>query len=609
MDIDRFRARPWVAIVSSLGFAAAVSAWQPAHAFNVYTVGGDASCGFAFIQDAIDAAAANPGEDYVFIASNRTYGDQHLVVQDQDVDIIGGFSDCSDFDPGTDQTTIGGTSGHSVFEIEGTSHVYLSNLVITGAVMDASHSGGGIYFGGQGALTLNLSWVFLNQAGYGGGIDVSPSGPTTLTLLGSVVSANTALVSGGGIRVEGPTTLTATHSSSQYDNYISQNAALGNDPAGGFGGGIEVLEPAVANFSSVLALNTAPYGGGIAAIATDQGPTTVNVYTTDANSPVSVYGNKASTWGGGIYVEPYADNSNNAVVCMNDAALDANVASNGSAMFMWADGDFGSIAYLNTPVGCTPPPDAVACAPGTACNEIDDNLTQLDDGTPTDGAAIFVMNDSAFAASRFSARRNNGGTLIEFSSSANNTDSGNYVHLHNCLLAGNIAGDHLISGDGNGGGSQIVVDTCTITDNQMSSAGMAVINADVNFIEVTNSIIAQPGRETLQFQGPSGDRTTYYDLTNSDVSLGGGEGIVVGTPTFVDAANGDYHLQRTSMGVDMAPGLDGLDLDGNPRTVDLLDIPNGWGVMDVGAYEIQAQVKSSCSVGDTIFCDGFDGEL
>ena len=266
-----------------------------ASAYSIYTVGGDAACNFAFIQDAIDAAAANPGEDYVWIASNRTYEDQHLVVTDQDVDIEGGFTDCSDFDPELDQTTIGGTSGHSVFEIEGTSHVYLGNLIITGAVMDASHSGGGIYFGGQGSLALNIDWVFANQAGYGGGIDVSPSGPTTVTLTASTVSANTALVSGGGIRIEGPTTLIVTHSPSQYDNYVSQNAALGQSDDSGFGGGIEVLGPAVANFSSVLALNAAPNGGGIAAIATENGPATVYVYTTDPNSPVSVYGNHATS--------------------------------------------------------------------------------------------------------------------------------------------------------------------------------------------------------------------------------------------------------------------------------------------------------------------------
>ena len=84
---------------------------------------------------------------------------------------------------------------------------------------------------------------------------------------------------------------------------------------------------------------------------------------------------------------------------------------------------------------------------------------------------------------------------------------------------------------------------------------------------------------------------------------------VDGAPQFVDAANGDYHQALTSPGVDFAPANDGVDLDGNPRTLDLTDVVNQWGPLDVGAYEIQAGKIIGCSVADTIFCDGFDGEL
>jgi len=609
MDRNTFQS-PLAAIASWLGFAAAVCAAPSASAFNVYTVGGDASCGYAFIQDAIDAAHDNPGEDYIFIASNRTYADQHLVITDQDVDIEGGFTDCSDFDPGVDQTTIGGTSGHSVFEIEGTSHVLLGNMIITGAVMDADHSGGGIYFGGQGALQLNIAWVFANQAGYGGGIDVSPSGPTTLTLTSSVVSGNTALASGGGIRIEGPTTLIATHSPSQYDNYISQNAALGQVDATGYGGGIEVLGPAVANFSSVMALNSAVFGGGIAELYSDNGAPTVNVYTTDANSPASIYGNHASGVGGGIFIESAGNTG--ATLCMADMALDANVAAGYAAAIYQTsyDGELGPSVFLNRPDLCTLPADAVACAPGTACNEINDNVTQLDDGTPVAGDTILISFDSTFSANRFSARRNRGGQLITFNATSDHTGGdSNYVHLHNCLLADNVSDPNLIKGINNGAGSQIIVDTCTLTHNDLGSTGQAVINADVNFIELTNSIVDQPGLEPMQFRGPSGDLTSRYVLTNSAVSLGSGDGIVVGAPTYVNAGGGDYHLAPTSMGIDMAPALDGADLDGNPRTVDQLGIPDQWGPMDVGAYEIQSQIQFGCAVADTIFCYGFDGEL
>ncbi len=437
MDKTRFHGRPLIAVASWLGIAAAALAAPSAFAFNVYTVGGDGACGYAFIQDAIDAAAANPGEDYVFIASNREYGDQHLVVTDQDIDIVGGFPDCTQLgDPGLLQTTIGGTSGHSVFEIEGSSHVYLSNLVITGAVMDDSHHGGGIYFGGEGGLTVRFSWVFLNQAGYGGGIAVNPSGPTTLSLIGSTVSANTALDTGGGIQIEGPTTLNFAMEAGNT-NYIAQNAALGNL---GDGGGIKVIGPAVANLASaVVDLNTAASGAGISAIATSQGPAYVNLYTSDPNVPVTLYGNVAQQDGGGVFL--LSNGSNLAKLCAFDFAIDANTATFGGAIMAATDGNGdGSIAFLNSD-GCDRPVDSVACTPGAACNELNDNVSSTTEGTGT----IHVASAGALSASRFAMRRNTALSLIRFDADAEPSNGGgDYVHLHDCLLVDNTIAGNLL---------------------------------------------------------------------------------------------------------------------------------------------------------------------
>ena len=573
---------------------------QFAFAFNVYTVGGDASCGYAFIQDAIDAAAANPGEDYVFIASNRIYESQHLVVTNDDVDIVGGFPDCTQLgDPGLLQTTIGGTSGHSVFEIEGTSHVYLSNLVITGAVMDESHHGGGIYFGGTGGLELRYSWVFNNQAGYGGGIAVNPSGPTTLTLLASTVSANTALVTGGGIQIEGQTTLNA-YALGGDAVYIAQNAAQGNL---GDGGGIKVLGPAVANIAStVIDLNSAASGGGISAIATSQGPAYVNLYTTNPGIPITLYGNTVSQDGGGIFL--LSRGTNLAKLCAFDFAIDANSAIYGGAIMAATDDSAnGSIAFLNSD-GCDRPTDAVACAPGAACNEIDDNISSTSDPTGT----IHVASAGALSASRFAMRRNQGRGLIRFDAdSAPSNGGGDYVHLHDCLLADNTLSGNLLFAFGAAAQTQVIVDTCTVTNNSMPDNAYVLV-ADTNFAEVTNSIVYQPLQPSLVFTGPAGDLTARYILTNDTIPFTGHDGIIDGAPLFVDAANGDYHQARNSPGVDFAPANDGVDLDGNPRTVDLIDVPDQWGPLDVGAYEIQTQEKFTCSVADTIFCNGFDAQ-
>ena len=576
------------ALAACFGGLVAFSIAPNANAFAVYTVGGDATCQFAFVQDAIDAAAGNPGEDYVFIASNRVYEDQHLVVSNQDVDIVGGFTDCSDFDPGTDQTVIGGTSGHSVLEIEGTSHVLLSNLELTGAVMDDSHSGGGIYFGGEGGLTLQTSWIFQNQAGYGGGIDVSPTGPTTLTLLGSVVSSNTALVSGGGIRIEGNTTLIVEHSAdgAQFD-FVTNNHALGQGNIG-FGGGIEVLGPAVANVAAVVAQNDAPYGAGIAGLATEHGGVRVNVYATNAGSPGAIYENTASSTGGGVFLKPYADMGTNATLCARNFSIHSNTAINGAAIYADLDGDKGSGVLFNS--ACDGPPQGVACSAGTSCNTIHDN-------NALEGSTILVQSKGFFAGDRFEMRHNAAASVI-----GEITDAPTQVLLSNCLLAGNDVSGPLIDAYTPGDlhiSSELAVDGCTFVADAIGAS--VVVHAQVSQFVLHDSIVDEPGRQTVD--GLVFMPDVAYVLSNDVNTLPPIEGVALGEPTFVDAPSGDYHLQPTSLGVDFAPtGLTPLDLDGQARTVDLSAAGNLWGPMDLGAYEIQ----DGGIVNDPIFGNGFD---
>ncbi|MEP7041997.1 MAG: hypothetical protein ABI843_02975 [Dokdonella sp.] len=587
-----------------IGASGAFALDTPDGGFIVYKVGGSADCPYHTIQDAVDAAAQHPGVDLVWIAMDQSYDGQHVVITDQDLNIQGGFSDCEDIDPALDQTVISGTSGHSVFEIEGNSNVYMTNMQITGANLDGDHRGGGIYFGGSGSLDLYAVWVHDNQAAYGGGIDMNPSGPAVLTLQATTVSSNTALIAGGGVRVEGQTVFNTPHAAGEYNIYITHNHALGEGGIG-YGGGVEVLGPAVAYISADVELNDAPYGGGIAALATGQGSAFVNVFTTDADSPVLVNSNSAGNTGGGIFLKPYADGATTAKLCAQDFEVDDNSALNGSALYADEDNQQGSIAFINSDGGCDAPPGAVRCAPGVTCNEISDNFTEVNSGS-----TVLIQSGGAFSASRFSARRNSGEELIGFITDTDAVDGGDYVHLHDCLLVDNTVLADVIGAGGNvgpGAGTQLIVDTCTIAGNHYlppTFFGNASVAAGVNFLEITNSIIYDAeAMQPLLFSGaPAADLTTRYVLTTDISAFVGGTGIVDLAPQFVDPANGDYHLMRTSPGVDFAPDVDGVDLDGNPRTIDLADIGNVFGAEDVGAYEIQTQQAPP----DEIFQSGFD---
>lgn len=612
--------RPALALLRLAVFVLSAVAMTDAAAFGLYTVGSDAACSFSDLQQAIDAAT-DPEGNSILIAQDLEYDDTHIRIIDQDVNLLGGLAQC---DSSTYQglTTLNGTSDHSVIEIEGVSHVYVANLWLTGASMDESHQGGGIYFGGQGTLELANALVSQNTTGYGGGVDMSPSGPSTLTIdSDTVISENTALLSGGGVRVEGQTRLFIM----QPHTLIGFNTALG-----GYGGGVQVIGPAQADIGSsgygglgVIYSNTATYGGGLAINDSDNNEIAVaRIFTTDPANPVKIEQNIATATGGGVYLRPHSDFGfspyNRAVFCAYDFLIDGNSAVEGAAIYGDVD-VYGSLVALNTSPDLSsgfdehlcdaPEPPAalgaVHCAPGVACNLLENNVAQQEDGTPTDGAAILIQSEGAMYADRFEMRHNTGGHVVRFVDDESDQDA--RVEMRDCLFVDNATTSDLINAGPDGstaGGTALVVSRCTIANNAIGTP--YVIHSAANFFELSNSIIDQIGLDAVDYAGPAGDMTAHDVLGNDVGTLAGGSDLVDGTPTYVDAANGDYHLARSSLGVDFAPADGEVDLDGNPRTVDLIDVANLFGPMDVGAYEIQTQV-ATCATSDTLFCDGFDG--
>ncbi|HJT98402.1 MAG TPA: hypothetical protein VJ696_08815 [Rhodanobacteraceae bacterium] len=611
-------------VASSLSLPGVAS---PASAgVGVYFVGADAACPFHTIQDAVDAAAAHPGADFVWLAMNQSYSGEHVRISDTERLVVeGGFVDCLDNDVGTDLTVVSGAGndGGAVFEIHGSasSDIYFKNVFITGADRDGDANGGGIDFYGAGKLTLEESSVSINSSGYGGGINVNGSeGPAELDLMHDVlVINNTAQTSGGGIRIDGDTRMFALAPRTLIEL---------NHADGGYGGGLQVIGPARADIGSpgygglgVIASNQAAYGGGIAINDSENNDSAhVRLFATDPSTPVKIEQNVATATGGGVYLKPHSNfgfsPNNRAVLCAYDFLIDDNTAVEGAAIY--ADTDvYGSTVALNTSPAVTsldthdcdlPEPPAalgaVPCAQGIACNRIEGNAAEHLDGTPTDGSAILIQSEGALYADRFDMRGNTGGHAIRFVDDA--SDAMARVEMRDCLIATNVASAELIHAGPDGstsGGTALVISRCTIANNAIGTP--YVIHSAANFFEISNSIVDQIGLDIVDYAGPAGDMTAH-DVLGTDVgTLAGGTDLVDGAPSYVDAASGDYHLERTSLGVDFAPADGSVDRDGNPRAIDLIDIGNMFGPMDVGAYEIQTQI-TSCAVADTVFCDGFD---
>ncbi len=591
-----------------LALAACLASPRHAQAFNVYKVGGDADCPYTSIQDAVDAAAANPGADYVWLAMNRSYTGEHVVVNnDTDgVIIVGGLTDCDDIDVDTRTTTVSGAGngGSAVFTIRGNTSVLLQNLFITGASRNGDANGGGVDFDGSGFLGLRLSSVSQNATGYGGGVNAKGDGGHVDVVLedNTLILNNTAYTSGGGIRVEGDTRLYVL----QPQTLIAFNSALG-----GYGGGIEVLGPARADIGSpgynglgVIYFNDALYGGGISLNEdTIEEGGVVRVFTVDANHPTQVSSNSASATGGAIYIGGANGNDRHNFLCLFDFRIDDNLAQEGAAIYSERNGTIAiNAAALGNPDQCTlpePPQDlgAVACAPGTACNELNLNTAEDSGGNPTTGSTILLQSNAFLTANRFGARNNGGAHVLR--EVADDSDSG--AVLSNCLIADNALTQEAVAmTDGDDAIGQLNISSCTIAGNTIGS--QHVIAARHAFWLV-DSIVDQIGHPTVSFSGNVFN--VDYVLSNDTSTLPMKVGIVLGEPDFLDAAHGDYHLMPTSAGVDFAPAAGGLDLDGAPRTVNL-PIGDAFGPLDLGAYEIQLGSVVGCANVDTIFCDGFE---
>jgi predicted outer membrane repeat protein len=585
---------------------------SPAFAFNVYKVDPfcpDASV-YGTIQDAVNAAALHAGADYVWISDNTDingYKNQHIVVNDpDDVIIEGGFFDCTDFDPGTDQTSVSGAGndGGPVFDIIGTGHtVYLGNLIISGAQRGSGQSGGGINFTGHGELDIAQSFVFLNWADYGAGINVTASGGQAVVKLlhDTTVYLNTAAVSGGGIRLEGDARLLV----------LDPKVAINGNTAAQYGGGIEILGPARADVGapdggfggSVIAANHAANGGGVAVLDNGNGEAVLRTFAHDGTHPTTFNQNTADVDGGAIYLTGLAD------ACLFGARFTDNVAEDGAALYMTfyiADGSGdhnqnGGI-YINDSgpnrLGAECGPESIAQLGGikicTAeeCSAFSGQATKHADKTPSAGAVIYLYLES-LVASRF---------RIQDSTAAQVIYDGAAAILSTCLITDNAVSGGLIGSGADYSGYELQVRRCTIANNAIGGNHVIELGKS-SYIALDYDIFDQPNKATAS--PPAGGATFEVSYTIAADSVGlptsTNPSVIQGQPQFRDVANRDYHQLATSLGIDFAASSAESDLDGAPGNVDLPRIANRFGPTDLGAYERQYL----CGM-DTIFCSGFE---
>jgi len=576
----------------------------------IFTVGTGAGCTHGTIQSALNAAAAAPGADTVRLTRSLTYEPEANTVNDsQNLNLVGGFATCTQAATDNIKTVVSGAGGAAATVLKvfaGTGVVIkLRHLDITLGDASGNVGGGGIYFQGDGVLEIIETSITNNTAGSGGGIYALATGTNAELIISdsTIISGNTARDNGGGVSIAGPLEMTMTAPNS----IIAFNEALGQTGGTGYGGGLQVAGPAIAYIGTsgiggqgAIYGNTAIDGGGISIISgtSDGSDALVHLFTTNPSQPVGIIGNYASDTGGGVYLQGYAGflSEMDGRLCAWDFRIEDNAARDGSAIYQNSD-TFDGIAHgtgdvhLNDPT-CTRA-GAVRCASGTICNTISSNDAVTTSGQPSDGATLRLLASAAITAYRFEMRGNRARDAIH-----KNGFNG-HVDIEDCLLANNEVTRQLIRWEGESTGH---IRDCTLAGNTIGSTDVL---HNEEYLTMYNSIIDQPGHLTLAYSGSY--LQVGYVLASDITTLPSDPSIISGDPSFVDAANGDYHLAMFSLATDFAPPVvgDDRDLDNNPRDQDLFGVPNLFGVRDLGAYERQIGA-SDCGTADTIFCNGFN---
>jgi hypothetical protein len=588
MKINRIRA---------IALAAVTAATLPAQAAN-FLVGSGPGCQFGAIQAAVNAAAANPGADTVRIANAGSYFAEAVTIGAQDLTIDGAYAACADATPSGSNASISGQGGAAapVFSITGTGIRRIQNLAIVRGDNIAGE-GGGINFDGAGELILSNVGMSFNTAGFGGAINFrGAGGNAVLSLLSdTVLQLNEAIAGGGGgIRMEGAAQVVMQ----EPRILITSNSALL-----GSGGGLLLLDDSYAIISSegfgngVITANSARDGGGVALEANSvDDQSRLLMYSTNAAAPVSLRNNIASSKGGAVYVNPYAQNTvpfgQVLPICLNSFHLSGNRAQEGAAIYSGTGFStlhaVGSNTFLNAGNCGLTPTGSVPCTRGlNSCNVIENHVSETSASIATEGATILLQDEGELEVYDTKFSGNVGGSLVR-------TIEQRQLVLRNALMTNNSVTGALLRINSISFDIKTVIQHITVAGNTIGALQVVQFEDGPTELKFNHNLIFQPGAVsvTLPFAISNNGPTNWdYNATSDALQVLPlpWQSINI-APRFANPAQGDYRLRIGSRLVDRYPNLPAVattrDLDDRARPTKLSIIP-GSDSVDVGAYERQ----------------------
>ena len=584
-------------LVAAVGaFVAYVAHAQPA----TFLVGSDPVCDFTTVQAAVNAAATHPGPDFIHIAKNQSYNAQGIDIGAQDLDIIGGFDDCSAPAPASSTVLNGaGGSADSVFEVRGGGTRRFIRLGIANGDETDGDDGGGIDVKGSGVVELTQVTIAGGRAGRGGGLYVeAQGGPLVLELKAeTVVLANSAEGNGGGLYIKGDVRLFAN----DPQVLISANRA-----PNGEGGGLYVEGPASVEIGSpgfngdaVLSGNEARTGGGMSLRASDDGEPSAFFIAANPAQPVRIEGNLATERGGAVYASGYASVTNTGErfnLYFDGFVIANNQAADGAVVF--ADNQTDLFGFESSGVVRMGFRDLAAsnCAGSAPCNIVAGNLA-----SGPNGAVLFGDPDASFFLTRVTLRNNQGAHLVRLE--GDGPTQGASFDTQGVAIVDNFVSQELFRGTNDA--DSVYLFLSTVAGNVIGGTHVARFDND-GYFRLTESIIDQPGVLTLRHPGgPTASGVESHRSISNDVStLPTNDATVIAPVRFMDPALADYRLQAASAAVDFAGAVANAprDLLNQPRDRNIPIKPDFLGPRDIGAYERQG-------IGNLVLNDRFSNDI
>ncbi|MCI1709634.1 MAG: Ig domain-containing protein [Chiayiivirga sp.] len=570
--------------------------------FTFYVGGTGRACDFTTIQAAIDAASADPADTTTIrLANDQTYTAQQLDIVGKNLRLVGGMTTCgAELDP-TARTTLSGAGGarRSIINLRGSTRlVRFERLVLRDGdeLLDNQSYGGALDVteGPHASIQIANTQITNNSAGYGGAIslrwnDFEHQGQSFLRLLDNVaISSNRGSYGGGAIYCRNGWIDLVGAGSSVFQNTAGGSTEGGSPPSGGAYGGGLLLDQCVARiaawgFVPAVWMNTATGpGGGIAAMNKHA---LVEVGNRDSLSVTRIAANHSDRFGGAFTIERGAQ------VYAYDAVIEENDATQGGgAVALYTDASGQAPRFVATS-RFDPSIYRRACSSTVECNVIRGN-TAYDGNTAKHGAAFRISTENGHAEVKLEGTRvsqNRGLSLVKRIPGSGNSTAG--IISNGALIDRNEVTANLF--DLGESFCRADISASTFADNTVGSAMFRLNGFYTNVpFSLRHSLVHQPGVPLISISmGSIPNGLVRYvianDLTGVPTETGAG-GLplnLVGVPSFVDAANGNYSLTAGAEAVDYAPPeATDLTRDGGARDINTA-VAERFGTQDLGAYE------------------------